>query len=96
MLFGLEFIASALIVLLFHQYSMSPGMAIAWGVPLTVALSLIFSFFSFHTFSRFVNFAPTLLAVLIFEVYEYVRHESILGAVKTERNAKSGDHETKS
>lgn len=95
-LFGLEFLASALIVLLFHQYAMSPGMAIAWGVPLTVALSLIFSYFSFHTFSRFVNFAPTLLAVLIFEVYEYVRHESILGAVRPTRKPESGDHESKS
>jgi CHASE2 domain-containing sensor protein len=95
-LFGLEFLASALIVLLFHQYAMSPGMAIAWGVPLTVALSLIFSYFSFHTFSRFVNFAPTLLAVLIFEVYEYVRHESILGAVRSTRKPESGDHESKS
>ena len=81
-LFGLEFIASALLVLLFHQYAVRPGIALAWGVPLTVALSLVFSFFSFHTFSRFVNFAPTLLAVLIFEVYEYIRHESILGAVR--------------
>ena len=81
-LFGLEFIASALLVLLFHQYAVRPGIALAWGVPLTVALSLIFSFLSFHTFSRFVNFAPTLLAVLIFEVYEYIRHESIVGAVR--------------
>ena len=81
-LFGLEFIASALLVLLFHQYAVRPGIALAWGVPLTLALSLVFSFFSFHTFSRFVNFAPTLLAVLIFEVYEYIRHESILGAVR--------------
>jgi len=95
-LFGLEFLASALLVLLFHQYAMSPGMALAWGVPLTVVLSLIFSFFSFHTFSRFVNFAPTLLAVLIFEVYEYVRHESILGAARSKRNPESDDHETKS
>jgi CHASE2 domain-containing sensor protein len=95
-LFGLEFLASALIVLLFHQYAMSPGKAIAWGVPLTVALSLIFSYFSFHTFSRFVNFAPTLLAVLVFEVYEYVRHESILGAVRPKRDPESGDPEMKS
>jgi hypothetical protein len=95
-LFGLEFLASALLVLLFHQYALSPGMALAWGVPLTIALSLIFSFFSFHTFSRFVNFAPTLLAVLIFEVYEYIRHESILGAIRPAKNPESSDHESKS
>jgi hypothetical protein len=75
---------------------MSPEMAIAWGVPLTVALSLIFSYFSLHTFSRFMNFAPTLLAVLIFEIYEHVRHESILGAVRPTRKPESGDHESKS
>ena len=95
-LFGLEFIASALLVLLFHQYAVRPGIALAWGVPLTVALSLIFSFLSFHTFSRFMNFAPTLLAVLIFEVYEYIRHESIVGAVRPTRKPESGDHESKS
>src|ERR1700686_2278577 len=79
----------------FHQYAMSPGLAIAWGVPLTVALSWIFSYFSFHSFSRFVNFAPKLLAVLIFEVYEYVRHKSILGAIRPKRKPESGDHESK-
>ncbi len=93
-LFGLEFFASALLVLLFHQYTMKPGIALACGIPLTIVISLIFSFISFHTFSRFVNFAPTLVAVLIFEVYEYVRHESILRVIRSKGGYKPDDHES--
>lgn len=95
-LFILEFFASALLVLLFHLYALTPRRALFWGLPLTVVLSLIFSFISFHTFSRFVNFAPTLLAVLLFEIYEYIRHESILSVVGSEKNLESDNHEVES
>jgi len=83
-LFVLEFLASALLVLLFHFFAFSPWKALAWGLPATVAISLAFSFVSFHTFSRFANFAPTLLAVFVFEIYEYVRHESVLRVVHSD------------
>lgn len=77
-LFGIEFAASTLLVLLFHWLSLSPAKAFAWGLAATAVISLAASLWSFHTPSRFVNFAPTLLAVLIFETYEHVRQESIL------------------
>jgi hypothetical protein len=90
-LFVLEFLASALLVLLFHFFAFSPWKALAWGLPATVAISLAFSFVSFHTFSRFANFAPTLLAVFVFEIYEYVRHESVLSVVHSDD---AGESET--
>jgi CHASE2 domain-containing sensor protein len=83
-LFLLEFLASALLVLLFHFFALSPWKTLAWGVPTTVAISLAFSFVSFRTFSRFANFAPTLLAVLVFEIYEHVRHESVLRVIHSD------------
>jgi CHASE2 domain-containing sensor protein len=81
LLFAIEFAASTVIVLLFHLFALSAGRALAWGLPLTVLASVFLSLLSFHSLSRFVTFAPTLFAVLVFEIYEHVRHEAILGAV---------------
>jgi CHASE2 domain-containing sensor protein len=92
LLFVIEFAASTFIVLFFHLFALSPGRALAWGLPLTVVGSVLLSILSFHTFSRFVTFAPTLFAVLVFETYEHVRHEAILGSVRSEHGRQRSDH----
>jgi CHASE2 domain-containing sensor protein len=80
-LFILEFLAGALLVSLLHLFPFSSGKALVWGLVATAVLALAFSFLPFRTISRWASFAPTLLAVLIFEIYENARHESILRAV---------------
>jgi CHASE2 domain-containing sensor protein len=76
-LFALEFLAGFLMVLVFHFSAVSLRRALIVGVLVTVVVALGFSYASFRTLSRFANFAPTLLAVLVFEIYEYVRDKSV-------------------
>ena len=87
LLFTIEFAASTFIVMLFHLFALSPGKALVWGLPLTVLASVFLSFFSFHSLSRFVTFVPTLFAVLVFEIYEHVRHEAIVSAVGSKEHS---------
>lgn len=80
-LFALEFLAGFLMVLVFHFLAVSLRRALVVGVLVTVVVALGFSYASFRTVSRFASFAPTLLAVLVFEIYEHVRHKSIEAAL---------------
>ncbi len=76
-LFVIEFVAGALLVLLFHWFPV-PGKVMVWWFLIAVLMSLGLSLLLFHTFSRFVSFFPTLVAVVIFEIYEHLRQRSVL------------------
>jgi len=80
--FLLEVTASLLFVTALQRLSPSPARLLLQGVALVALISLGFSFFAFHSFSRVGNFLPTLFAVLVFEVYEHIRHESLRHAAK--------------
>jgi CHASE2 domain-containing sensor protein len=94
-LFVLEFLSGTLLVVLFSVFSLAPWKLFASGLLASAAISLGVSYLSFHTMSRFANFAPTLLAVLAFEIYEHVRHKSILQALKSEKKTEPAGQEAK-
>jgi hypothetical protein len=79
-LFFLEAIASTLLVLGFHVLALSPALVLIGGSALTLVLALAFSYISYSSLSGLMIFAPTLFAVLLLEIYEYVRHQSIVKA----------------
>lgn len=89
LLFLVEFVAGALVVILFHRFSVSPRSALAIGIPSLLALSIVLSLATFHSFSRFASFAPTLFALLAFEIYEHVRVQAILHAYHRHGNKHS-------
>jgi CHASE2 domain-containing sensor protein len=80
MLFMLDFVAASMLVLLFHLFPASVENYFAFALVLTVLIALFFSFVAFHSLSRFADFWPTLLAVLLFEFYVHVRERSVLRA----------------
>jgi CHASE2 domain-containing sensor protein len=94
-LFVLEFLSGTLLVVLFSFFPLVPWKLFASGLLASAAISLGVSYLSFHTMSRFANFAPTLLAVLAFEIYEHVRHKSILQALKSEKKTEPAGQEAK-
>ena len=85
-LFVIEFIASALFVWFLQFFSFTLRGMLLWGLLATIVVSVLFSFLSFHTMSRFVSFAPTLAAVLVFEIYDHLRQHAFLHA------SHSGEH----
>jgi CHASE2 domain-containing sensor protein len=84
-----EFVVAAIcgvvIVTVFHRIKISLTKMIIFGIlfwlPLAFAVAAMLSLVFFRNWSRLPSFAPTLIAVLLFEIYEHVRHESILRAI---------------
>jgi len=76
-LFLLEFGSGAVLVLIFQIWELSLGRMLVLGPAMVLGLSLALSMIAFHSWSRVTSFAPTLLAILIFEIFEHVRHKSI-------------------
>jgi len=94
-LFLIELVSSTLLVVLFTLFPLPPVKLFIYGLLITAAISMGLSLISFHTLSRFANFAPTLLAVLLFEIYEHVRHESIVEGIESGKGTHSaGTHGT--
>jgi CHASE2 domain-containing sensor protein len=91
-LFALELLSSSLLVVLFTLFPLTPVRLFAFGLLVSAVISLGLSYLSFHTLSRFANFAPTLLAVLVFEIYEHVRHESIVESIEAEHKTEAAGH----
>jgi urea transporter len=79
-LFFLEALAATLLVLGFHVLALSPAVMLIGGSALAIALAAAFSYLSYSSMSGLKVFAPTLMAVLVFEIYEYVRCESVIKA----------------
>ncbi len=77
-LFALEVVASAILICLFHAASVRT--MVIYGIPAALVLSVAFSVLAFRSSSRLLAFAPTVLAVLAFEVYEHIRHQALLAA----------------
>jgi CHASE2 domain-containing sensor protein len=81
----LDIVASIILVLVFHLefhvLSLSLVGTLFWGSVTAASLALAFSFLTYWSSSGLLIFGPTLLAVLLFEIYEYVRHQSILRAI---------------
>jgi len=73
-LFIVEAIAATLLVLGLHVFELSHSLVILAGLVLAVILTLAFNFLIGGSLSGFLAFAPTLLAVLLFEIYEDVRY----------------------
>jgi CHASE2 domain-containing sensor protein len=74
-LFALELVASAILVFMFH--ATSTRFILIFGLPAVLVFSFTLSAIVFDSSARFVNFAPMLLVVLAFEIYEHVRHKLI-------------------
>jgi CHASE2 domain-containing sensor protein len=81
-LFLLEAVAATLLVLGFHVLAWSPVSVLIGGSVLALMLAFAFSYLSYNSLSGLMTFVPTLLAVLMFEIYEHVRHRSIVQAVR--------------
>lgn len=94
-LFALELLSSTGLVVLFTLFPVSPVKLFAYGLAVSAAMSFGLSYLSFDTLSRFASFAPTLLAVLVFEIYEHMRHESIVEGMESGSKAGHGGHRTK-
>ena len=85
-LFALEFVASAILICLFHAASVRT--IVIYGIPAALVVSVAFSTAIFQSSSRLFSFAPTLLAVLAFEIYEHIRHKAILDAFSPSKHDK--------
>jgi len=71
----LEIFDGFVLLLLFHFLTTARATAISMVIiPL---LALVCSFISFGSFSRWAYFAPVLLGVLLFELYNHYRHHAI-------------------
>jgi len=81
----IEFLGGASVVAALQVLQISPIKAAIFGIPLTFLFAIILSFVAFQNGSRWGNFVPTLIAVLIFEIYEHVRLESIQSAVHSNK-----------
>jgi hypothetical protein len=76
----LEVIAGTALVLVFDVLPLSLVGILLGGSALAAALALAFSYLTYGSLSGLLIFGPTLLAVLLFEIYDYVRHQWILRA----------------
>src|SRR6516165_6795591 len=81
----IEFLGGASVVAALQVLQISPIKAAIFGIPLTFLFAIILSLVAFQNGSRWGNFVPTLIAVLIFEIYEHVRLESIQSAVHSNK-----------
>jgi CHASE2 domain-containing sensor protein len=80
-LFLVDFFVAALLVILLHVFPTTVKRQLALGLSLAALISVILSLVTFRTASRLAAFAPTLIAVILFEVYVHVREQSVLRAV---------------
>lgn len=77
-MFVLEFLSGALMFVLFAVFSVSAVSAIIFGV--ACGILFVVAIFTLPPL-WFASFAPTLIAVLILEIYEHLRHKWVLHVV---------------
>ena len=94
LLFVAEAVAATFIVFLVRLYSLSAPSMLVVGLVLTAGLSYIFSLILYHSPSGLRFFIPTLLSVLLFELFEDIRVESIEWFAHRKETRPNGDHET--
>jgi CHASE2 domain len=85
MLFILEFSAGTTLLVILRLGNFSLGKTLLFGLPMAFGLSLVFSLATLiesgglqqYVHVALANFVPTLLAVLMFEIFEHMRREAI-------------------
>jgi hypothetical protein len=77
-MFALEFLSGALMFVLFAVFAVSAVRAIIFGV--ACGILFVVAIFTLPPW-WFASFAPTLIAVLILEIYEHLRHKWVLHVV---------------
>jgi hypothetical protein len=81
--FFVEFVSGVAVPLVLSKVK-SPVKAFALGLVMVVGIPLALSFAFFHTPYRFAIFAPTVIAVFVFEILEHLRHKSLLSVLGSE------------
>jgi CHASE2 domain-containing sensor protein len=73
----LEFGVALVFFLIIRIWESSMSKTVVFGLLIGLALSCAASFVMFHSLARVTAFLPTLVALLIIEVIEHVRHRSL-------------------